>query len=80
MEETNQVKHLQQELATLKNSHDELKSETAREISGLKDKLATKDEEIRNLRTAVDELKQNYAVEEAENDSPEEEDNDESTD
>lgn len=43
MQEQNQVKHLERELTALKNSQDELKSETVRELSDLKDKLATKE-------------------------------------
>ena len=70
MDETNKLEGLQREVAALKQNQEQMKSEMTTALSKMNDVLATKDQELNNLRAAVEELKKNYEVEETVNDAP----------
>ena len=70
MDETNKIDTLEREVNALKQSMEQMKSETTTALSKMNDTLATKDQEINNLRVSIEELKKNYEVEETVNDAP----------
>ncbi len=61
------LESLQQEVTTLKKNQQTMKSDFTAALSKLSNQLANKDSQINSLRASVEELKRNYAIEEAEN-------------
>jgi predicted nucleic acid-binding Zn-ribbon protein len=81
MDETNKLETLEREVTDLKKNQETLRSEVTAAIAKINDAIATKTNEINDLRASVEELKRSYSIEEAENEPAENEEGaDESAD